>query len=101
MLVTGEPGYESPIGGSKIELRGFEIGELGAEEGAKSDGCSDGTDQQLERSESLFTRPTCDGRHCGGGVDEREGSAGAAKTPGVSPCRFFFGFFSCLTAVTW
>ena len=49
MLVTGEVGYDVswPVL-SNIEPRRLDTGELGTEEGAKSDGCSEKTDHLVD-----------------------------------------------------
>ena len=67
-LVVGDAGIEiSCIPGSNIELRGFEVGELGTDDGANSEGCSEKTDHRFEGIVETEFRAECDSI---AGIDE-------------------------------
>jgi len=106
-LVVGEVGSDmSNMPLSNMDDRFADGGELGAEDGANSDGLSDTRDQrpygvmEMVEAESLGVwpikgvpspRPTCHG-FCGGAGDDGQETWGGVKVPEVSACLFFLGF---------
>ena len=92
--MAGEAGQESVDAGSKSEFRALERGELGAEEGAKSDACSDIMDRRLDIIELIESRGPLRQVAVGG-------VAGDMNPPGVRTWRFFLDFLDSTLGVTW
>ena len=92
---------------SNIEFRGLDSGEVGTEDGAKSDGCSERKDQRLDGPEAVETesRFVCERNACWnlqelpGGVNGVR--SGGARTPWAMTWRFFLGRRGSALLATW
>lgn len=111
-LVVGDAGNDkSTMVGSNIEFRGLVCGELGTDDGAKSEGSSERKDHRGGGSEVI--EPCTEWDNIAGlgealfgcqslvvGVDGDD-TTGGVKTPGLSESLFFFVFFGSGFGATW